>query len=41
MAMIAAFAGRVKDFRLYLAAMRTWLVWETAGAKRSGIKKTA
>jgi hypothetical protein len=30
---VAAFAGRNTDFRLYLLAMRTWLNWERAGAR--------
>lgn len=33
---IAAFAGPVEHFRLYLLAMRTWLMWERAGARRAG-----
>lgn len=31
---IAAFAGKNRDFRLYLQAMKTWLLWEKIGAKR-------
>lgn len=34
---IAAFVGKVKDFRLYLIAMRTWLAWERAGSSRAVI----
>lgn len=30
----AAFAGKVKDFRLYLLAMKTWALWEKAGARK-------
>lgn len=37
--MIAAFAGKNKDFGLYLLAMRTWLNWEQAGA--ADLKKAA
>lgn len=36
---IAAFAGKVKDFRLYLIAMRTWLAWEAAGAAKKAVNQ--
>jgi hypothetical protein len=31
---IAAFTGKNKDFRLYLIAMKTWALWEKAGARK-------
>jgi len=37
--MIAAFAGRNADFRLYLLAMRTWLAWEAAGAAKKAVNQ--
>ncbi|WP_422444308.1 hypothetical protein [Thermoanaerobacterium sp. DL9XJH110] len=39
--MIAAFAGKNRDFRLYLQAMKTWLLWEKVGAKRGKRLKSA
>jgi len=35
---IAAFAGKIKDFRLYLLAMKTWMAWEKAGARKESVK---
>lgn len=30
----AAFAGKVKDFRLYLLAVKTWALWEKARVRK-------
>ncbi|WP_287194946.1 hypothetical protein [Syntrophothermus sp.] len=37
--MIAAFAGKNKDFGLYLLAMRTWLNWERSGATKKAVNQ--
>lgn len=33
---IAAFTGKIKDFRLYLLAMRTWAEWQGEKKKKEG-----